>query len=195
MIGSGLATPVSRTRATERGAMSGTDVARTSLAIFLVLAVQHTLLDGIRVDGAHPDIMFLTAGAAGYVGGPERGATVGFFTGLVADLLLPTTFGFSALIGCLLGFATGSATSGLVRGSRPLAVVVLTTATVTGLVGYGVLGAVLGQPADLQVYLAPTLVVATPAAAVLALPVLWLVRWAVPPPAAAASSAPPGLAR
>ena len=193
-MGSGLAAPTARTRATERGVMSGADVARTSLAIFVVLAVQHTMLDGVRVDGAHPDVMFLAAAAAGYVGGPERGATVGFFTGLAADLLLPTTFGFSALIGCLLGYVTGSATSGLVRGSRWLAVVVLTAATVAGLAGYAVLGALLGQPADLHVYLAPALVVSTPAAVVLALPVLGLVRWAVPP-AAPASSAPPGLAR
>lgn len=195
MIGSGPVTPAARTRATERATVSTADLARTSLAVFVVLAVQHTLLDAVRVDGAHPDIVFLAAAAAGYVGGAERGATVGFCTGLVADLLLPTTFGFSALVGCLLGYVTGSATSGLVRGSRWLAVVVLTVATVAGLAGYAVLGALLGQPADLHVYLAPTLVVATPAAAVLALPVLSLVRWAVPPPAAPASSAPPGLAR
>lgn len=194
-MGSGLAAASARARNTERGSTGTADVARISLVVFVVLALQHTLLDGVRVDGVHPDIVFLAAAAAGYVGGPERGAAVGFSIGLVADLLLPTTFGFSALVGCLLGYGVGTVTSGLVRGSRGLAVLVLTAATVAGLTGYAVLGALLGQPADLHAYLAPTLVVATPAAVVLALPVLWLVRWAVPAPAAPASSAPPGLAR
>lgn len=160
--------------------------------VFVVLVVQHPLLDSVRVDGAHPEAMFLLAAAAGYVGGAERGAIVGFFVGLVADLFLPTPFGLTALVGCLVGFATGTATSGLVRSSRSLAVVSLTAGTVAALVGYGVLAAVLGRPGSLAVDLAPALVVATPAAAVLAVPVDALVRWAVPPPAPSASSASPG---
>jgi rod shape-determining protein MreD len=175
--------------------MNGADVARTSLVVFLVLVVQHTLLDNVRVDGAHPEAMLLVVAAAGYVGGPQRGAVVGFFTGLVTDLLLPTTFGFSALVGCLLGYVTGTATRSLVRSSRWLAVLSLTAATVAGLVGYAGLASLLGQPGALQAYLPPALVVATPAAAVLALPVLFLVRWAVPPPVAPAATAPTGLGR
>jgi rod shape-determining protein MreD len=176
--------------------MTSADVARTSLVLFLALAVQHTLLDNVRADGAHPEIMLMVAAAAGYVGGPERGAFVGFFTGLVADLLLPTTFGLSALVGCLVGFATGASTSGLVRSSRALVVVALTAAEVTGLVGFAVLGAVLGLQGAVTDALAPALVVATPAAAVLAVPVLALVRWAVPPPLPAAAAPPPaGLGR
>jgi rod shape-determining protein MreD len=176
--------------------MASADVARTSIVLFLALVVQHTLLDNVRVDGAHPEIMLMVAAAAGYVGGPERGAFVGFFTGLVADLLLPTTFGLSALVGCLLGFVTGAATSGLVRSSRALVVVVLTAAEVAGLVGFAVLGAVLGLQGAVTTALAPALVVATPAAAVLAVPVLAFVRWAVPPPLPAAATPPPaGLGR
>lgn len=177
---------------TEPGVMNGADVARTSLVIFLVLAVQQTLLDNVRVGGAHPEVMFLVAAAAGYVGGPQRGAIIGFFTGLVADLLLPTTFGFSALVGCLVGYVTGSATSSLVRSSRWLAVLSLTAGTVGGVVGYAGLAAMFGQPGALQVYLPPALEVAAPAAVVLALPVLFVVRWAVPPPVVPATTAPPG---
>ena len=172
--------------------MTTADVARTSLAVFVVLVVQHTLLDSVRIDGAHPEAMLLLAAAAGYVGGAERGAMVGFFVGLVSDLFLATPFGLSALVGCLIGFATGTATSGLVRGSRSLAVVSLTAGTVAGLVGYAVLAAVLGQSGAISVDLARALVVATPAAAILAVPVHGLVRWAVPPPAPSASSASPG---
>jgi len=172
--------------------MSTVDVARTSLVIFFVLVVQHSLLDAVRLSGAHPDAVLLMAAAAGYVGGPERGATVGFFTGLAADLLLPTTFGLTALVGCLVAYAVGTATSGLVRDSRPLAVLALTAGTVAGLVGYAVLEAVLGLAGAISVDLAPALVVATPAAAILALPVLWLVRWSVPPMVPPAAAAHPG---
>jgi rod shape-determining protein MreD len=161
--------------------MTSTDAVRYSLVVFVVLAVQHTLLDALRVGGAHPEAMVLLPAAAGYVGGPERGAMVGFFTGLATDLLLPTTFGLSALVGCLLGFVTGLATRGLVRNSWWLPVVSLVAATVAGLCGYAILGAVLGDPAMLRADLAPALVVATPAAAFLATPVVALVRWSVPP--------------
>ena len=179
-------------RAPDPGPMTTADVARTSLVLFVVLAVQHTLLDSLRVDGAHPEAMLVLAATAGYVGGAERGAFVGFFVGLVSDLFLPTPFGLSALVGCLIGFGTGTATSGLVRNSRGLAVVSVTAGTVAATVGYAVLAAVLGQSGALSVDLAPALVVATPAAALLAVPVHALVRWAVPPPAPSASSASPG---
>lgn len=171
------------------GPMTAVDAVRYSLVVFVVLAVQHTLLDFVRLGGAHPEATFLLPAAAGYVGGAQRGATVGFFTGLAADLLLPTTFGLSALVGCLLGFAAGAATRGLVRSSWWLPVVTLTAATVAGLCGYAILGAVLGNPEMLRAELAPALVVATPAAAVLATPVMAMVRWAVPPAAPVAATA------
>ena len=74
-----------------------------TIVIVVVLVVQHTLLDAVRVDGAHPDVMLLLPMAAGYAAGPDRGAVFGFVAGLLADLFLPTTFGLSALVGCLLG--------------------------------------------------------------------------------------------
>lgn len=183
-------------RSPDAGPMNSADVACTSLVLFLALVVQHTLLDSVRVDGAHPEIMLLFAAAAGYVGGAERGAIVGFVIGLVADLLLPTTFGLTALVGCLLGYVTGRSTTGLVRSSRGIAVLVLTTAEVVGLVGFAVLAAVLGLPGAIKDSLAPALVVTTPAAVVLALPILALVRWAVPPALPSAATPPPaGLGR
>ncbi|MGH9017480.1 MAG: hypothetical protein ACRDY1_07005, partial [Acidimicrobiales bacterium] len=76
--------------------MTRADTARTTIVLFVVLVVQVTLLDGVRVDGAHPEAMLLLPVAAGYVSGPERGAGLGFVAGLLADLFLPTTFGLTA---------------------------------------------------------------------------------------------------
>ncbi len=164
------------------GALTTADMARCTLVIALALVVQNTLLDLVRVDGAHPDVLLLLPVAAGYAAGPDRGAVFGFITGLVADLFLPTPFGLSALVGCVLGFATGTATRGLVRTSWWLPPVVAAAATAAGMGAYAILGAVLGDPGMLKTYLAPALVVGTPSAALLAVPVLRVVAWAVPEP-------------
>ncbi len=164
------------------GALTTGDVARSTIVILVVLVVQNTVLDAVRVGGAHPDLMLLLPVAAGYRAGPDRGAVFGFFAGLVADLFLPTPFGLSALVGCLLGFATGTATRGLVRSSWWLPAVVAVAATAAGMGAYAILGAVLGDPGMLKAYLAPALVVSTPFAALAAVPVLRFVSWAVPEP-------------
>jgi len=162
--------------------MRTTDVARSTLVVAAVLVVQHTLLDAVRLGGAHPDAMILLPVAAGYAAGPERGAVFGFVAGLVTDLFLPTPYGLSALVGCLLGYGTGLATRGLVRTSWWLPPVVAAAATAAGMVGYAILGAVLGQPGMLRAYLAPAIAVEAPAAALLAIPVVRMVAWALPEP-------------
>jgi rod shape-determining protein MreD len=162
--------------------MTSSDVARSTVVLALVLVVQLTLLDSVRVAGAHPDAMLLLPMAAGYIGGPDRGAGYGFAGGLLADLFLPTTFGLSALVGCLVGYGTGLATRGLVRSSWWLPLIAAAGATSLGLGLYAILGAVLGEPGVLTASLIPALVVATPAAVVLATPVVRLVAWAVPAP-------------
>jgi hypothetical protein len=99
---------------------------------------------------------------------------------LLADLFLPTTFGLSALVGCLVGYGTGLSTRGLVRSSWWLPLIVAAGATAAGLSGYAILGAVLGDPGTLSADLVPALAVATPAAVVLATPVVRMVAWAMP---------------
>src|SRR5471032_896327 len=96
--------------------------------------------------------------------GPDRGAGFGFAAGVLADLFLPTTFGLSALVFCLVGYTTALATRGLVRSSWWLPPIVAAGVTSVGLAAYAILGAVLGEPGVLTTSLAPALVVATPAA-------------------------------
>lgn len=162
------------------------DAARSLLVIGFVLVVQVSLLDLVTVGGAHPDAMMVLAGAGGYWAGPDRGARFGFVVGLAADLLLPTPFGLTALVGCLVGYLTGAATTGLVRSSWWLPPVALAAATAAGLSGYAIVGTVLGQNDLVGAYLPAALAVAVPSAVVLALPELRLVRWALPTPAASA---------
>jgi len=160
--------------------MTPRDAARVVLVVLLFVTVQETVVLDLRLGGVHPDIMILLPIVAGIAGGPARGATMGFGAGLVADLFLPTPFGLSALVGTLVGFAVGVATLALDRSALwlpPLAALA-GSALYEGL--YATLGSVLGQPQMLHVDLFRIIVVVSVTNAVLAIPALRLVTWALP---------------
>ncbi len=154
---------------------------RTGFVIIVGLVVQQALLVHITVGATHPDDMFILAVAAGYVAGPGRGAVVGFSAGIVTDLFLPTTFGMSALVGAVLAYCVAVATSSLVRSSVALQVVTGAVGTAAALCMYATLGAVLGYPSMLRLDLVPALALSTPTAAILAVPAIRLMHWAVTP--------------
>jgi rod shape-determining protein MreD len=152
---------------------------RVALVIFVVLMVQQVLMVPLRIAGAHPDLLWLLPITAALLDGPETGAIVGFWSGLAFDLVLPTPFGLSALVGCLLGFAVGSLTASM----DPRAVWLKPVAAVAGSVAadmlFAVLGAIMGQQQMVQIdFLALALVVAV-SSLVLVLPVNRLMRWAL----------------
>ena len=157
--------------------MSRGELGRLSLVVLLFVVVQETVMLDIRIGGVHPDIMVLLPIIAGLVGGPSRGATIGFGTGLVSDLFLPTPFGLSALIGCLVGFGTGLATQALDRTAGWLAPVAALGGSALYEITYGALGSVLGQPQMLHVALARIVVVVSVTNAVLAIPAVRLMSW------------------
>jgi len=160
--------------------MTARDVTRVGLVVLLFVIVQETLVLDLQVGGVHPDIMILLPVAAGIVGGPARGATMGFGAGLVADLFLPTPFGLSALVGSIVGFGVGAMTLALNRSALWLAPLVALGASAAYESLYAVLGSVLGQPQMLHVDLLRIIVVVAVANAVLAVPALRLVTWALP---------------
>ncbi len=153
---------------------------RAGLVIVLFVVVQQTLMLDLRVGGVHPDIMILLPIVAGLVGGPSRGASMGFAAGLVADLFLPTPFGLSALVATLIGFAVGVATLALDRTSRWLPVVAALGGSAVYEIVYALLGSVLGQPQMVHVDLLRVVVVVSLTNAVLAVPAVRLVNWALP---------------
>jgi rod shape-determining protein MreD len=160
--------------------MTASDVVRICALVFLFLTVQLTLMLDLRVGGIHPDIMVVLPVVAGIVGGPGRGASVGFGTGLVADLFLPTPFGLSALVGCLIGFGVGVATLALDRSALWLPPLAALGASAIYEVMYAVLGSVLGQPQMLHVDVLRIVVVVSVVNAIVAIPALRLMTWALP---------------
>ena len=154
---------------------------RAGLVVILALLVQESLLVHVHFHGAHPDVMILVAVAAGFVAGAGRGPVIGFGAGIVADLFLTTPFGMTALVGAVLAYGVAVASFSLVRTSPTLQIVAGAAGTAAGLCLYATLGALLGYPKMLQLQLIPALVVATPSAAILAIPVIRLMQWAMRP--------------
>ena len=153
------------------------DAARLTLVVFGFVVVQETVMLDLRIGGVHPDIMVLLPIVAGIIGGPGRGATIGFGTGLVADLFLPTPYGLSALVGCLLGFGVGLATIALDRTAWWLAPVAALGGSALYELTYGALGSVLGQPQMLHVALIRIVVVVSVTNAVLSWPAMKAMAW------------------
>jgi len=133
---------------------------RSLFLVLVTLLVQQTLALDVRIAGAHPDVMLALPIAAGLVGGPEKGALVGFAAGVATDLFLPTPFGLSALVYCLVGFAVGQAAG--VQGDHSVWVVAPGVAVISSAIAvmlYAVLGALLGQNQMLKVDLAAVVLV------------------------------------
>jgi rod shape-determining protein MreD len=152
---------------------------RVALVIFVVLMVQQTVMLALRVRGAHPDLVWLLPISAALLDGPETGAIVGFWAGLSFDLVLPTPFGLSALVGCLLGYVTGT----LAAPVDPRAVWLKPVAALAGSVAadmlFAVLGAIFGQEQMVQVDFVSLFLVVGISSVVLILPVNRLMRWAL----------------
>ena len=105
----------------------------------------------LRFGGAHPDLLWLLPITAALLDGPETGAIVGFWAGLAFDLVLPTPFGLSALVGCLLGFAVGSLTAAVDPRATWLKPVAAVAGSVAADMLFAVLGAIMGQQQMVQI--------------------------------------------
>jgi len=173
-------------------AVTARAVGRSLLVVVLFLLVQSTIGVSISIDGAHPDIMWLLPIAAGVVGGPDEGALMGFLAGIAADLLLPTPFGLSALVGCLVGFGFGATTGSLTREVWWFPSLVALASSAAAVMLYAVLGAVLGQDQFLHVDLVAVVVVVALFNALLAPVAIRIERWVLRPRADGATASTAG---
>lgn len=143
-------------------ALTGKEAPRALLVLLVVLVLQLTVVLDIRIGGAHPDLILGLAIAAGLAGGTERGAIVGFLSGLAFDLFLTTPFGLSALVGTGVGVAAGQLVAAGVDRTNGLFVPgVAALGSAIGVIMFAVLGAVLGQPDTLTVGLGAAVGVVT----------------------------------
>lgn len=118
---------------------------RLPLMLIAALLLQTTVLVRLRVFGVMPDFMLLVAVAAGLTAGPTRGAGLGFASGMVIDMFLPTPLGLSALVFTLVGYGVGVANTGVMRSAWYIPMLTAGAASVAGVVLYAVAGSVLGE--------------------------------------------------
>lgn len=78
------------------------------LAIFLVVCLQSSLTYFISFNSIKPDFALIFVAFAGMVSGREQGMIVGFFTGLLYDLLNTGLFGFYSVTFAVIGLYTGT---------------------------------------------------------------------------------------
>jgi rod shape-determining protein MreD len=150
---------------------------RMSFLLVLALTLQLSIGSQIELFDAQGDLMLLVAIAAGLSSGPERGAALGFATGIAYDLLLQTPFGLSALTYGIVAYLAGSLHDAVLRAAWWIPVATATAASAFGVILYGVFGTVVGE--DLVGWsLVRVAVVVAVLNAVMALPVVRVVRWA-----------------
>ncbi len=119
---------------------------RLPLMLIVALLLQTTVLVRLRVFGVMPDFMLLVAVAAGITAGPSRGAGLGFASGMVIDLFLPTPLGLSALVFTLVGYGVGVANTGVLRSAWYIPMLTAGAASTAGVVLYALAGSMLGEP-------------------------------------------------
>jgi rod shape-determining protein MreD len=154
--------------------------ARLRIALLLAVAIllETTIGSDLRVAGAAPDLMVLLTICAGWTGGAEAGAWVGFWAGLLTDLFLTSTpLGLSALTYCLVGAAVGALRTAVLPDARLIRLAAALFGTAVAVLLWVALGDVLGETQLLDAgrsWLIRVVLVESAWAAALALPVGWL---------------------
>lgn len=86
-----------------------------SIFIFLVVLLQTTLADYIKIYNVKPNLILILVVSVALLRGNGEGAVIGFTTGLIMDMLFGRILGFFALLGMYLGLIIGSVNKRLYR--------------------------------------------------------------------------------
>ena len=156
--------------------MSALDSAKAAALLFVTAVVQISVLSGVVVLHARPQLLLVTVVCVALLRGPVFGAVAGFCAGLIADIGVFGMLGFTSLLLTLAGYWTGryGETTGRDRAHAP----VLSVAVVTALyqIGALMLHFMLGQPAPARLVLLDSLVPTVFLNVLLTVPVYALVR-------------------
>ena len=152
---------------------------KVALLLLAALVLQQTLFASIRLADVYPQLMLLVAVAAAIAGGPERGAAVGFVSGLLNDVFLRTPLGLTALTFTLVAFVVGLVQSSVIRSSWWIPPVTAFVASAAGVLLYAVLAAIVGRSEFVRPRLLVVAAVVALVNAVLAPPVVKAMSWAM----------------
>jgi rod shape-determining protein MreD len=151
---------------------------RAAVLVFGALIAQ-VVASELEVDHAIADLMLLVPLAAGSLAGPDRGASFGFASGIVYDLVLrDTPFGLSALVYALVGYAIGVAAGWVMQPRWWLHVSLAIAGSLAAMTLMVVIDQVLGSRYPMDDVVRATVVVALWNAALI-LPARRAVGWAL----------------
>lgn len=153
-------------------------VVRWGLIVLTAFLLQVGVVADLGLFGVHPELMLLLAICAGLAGGPVRGAEIGFVAGLMADLLLQSPLGVSALAFALVGFGVGTIEESVIRSSKLISIALAAMASAVGTLLYAAIAQMLGQRSLADPRLWVIVGIVSLLNAVLCVPVLALCRWA-----------------
>ena len=120
-------------------------VVKIPLVVVVALVLQASLLADLRILDVSAELMMLLPICAGVLAGPDRGATVGFASGIALDLLLSTPFGMSALAYTLVGYFAGLVQGTILRAAWWIPVLTAAGASAAGVVVYVLVASGVGQ--------------------------------------------------
>ena len=153
-------------------------IVRYALLVVTAAILQRAVFAELRIDGAVPDALLVLAVAAGLASGTERGAVVGFFSGLALDLMVTTPFGLGAVSYLVAGAMAGAIETALVRSARWLTMTIGALCAVVGVGVFALLGTLLDQAGMLGRHLLVVMAVVGVSTLVLVLPFVRACRWA-----------------
>lgn len=156
---------------------TGMMVTRLSLVLVVALTLQVAIAPDLQVLGVQGDLMLLVALAAGLAAGPDRGAAIGFVSGLLYDLLLHTPAGLSALTYAIVAYLVGSLQDSVLRAAWWIPVTTAAAGSAVGVILYVVFGTVVGVE-FLGVNIPKVAIVVALLNAVAAAPAIRALRWA-----------------
>ena len=153
-------------------------VARTTLVLVAALALQLGLVDDLSLFSVHPELLLAVGVGSAVAWGAERGAVVGFFAGLLADLFLSGRFGVTGLAYALAGYAVGVLSEGIARRSRVVDAGLVALGSALGVALYALVAALFGEGTLGDDHLWRILGIVTVTAALMSPIVVPVCRWA-----------------
>ena len=124
--------------------MVGSAPLRLFTVMMAGLLLQLTVFVDLRVVGVAPELLALFAVAAGLLAGPDRGPYVAFGAGLLWDVYLPTPLGVSAVVFAVTAYGVARFSEELFQESRLQVAAILGLASGLSVIGYALLGSVVG---------------------------------------------------
>jgi rod shape-determining protein MreD len=147
--------------------------------VLLLVAMHAAVFPHLRIDGVDANVLLLATITAAIVGGPERGAWMGFAAGFGTDLFLHSTpFGLSMLTFAMVGWFVGVFQTRVLHAVWWIPMLTAAVATALGTLAFVGLGAVLGQDQLVSGRLVPIVGVTALWSALLAPAGTRVMRWA-----------------